>query len=258
MLGWRSLALWPQIIAEMRPAAVRRRGSLLLAHRSDLASAQRVLARLAQALPGTPRAEPLSAAQLGELEPAVRRGRTRGCCRGRTDRSGRGDARLARRSRQASWNWNGGCSAVEEGALAFDDGTRRALRLFRRARHRRAARAAGARRAWRDLLAACAGAGADAGRCACCIRAIACTWCRARPTSWWWAPARSRARTARRCRCAARWNCWPRRTACARAGRSPHRAHRNQPAAGAARQRAAARERAGPARASTACSATAG
>ena len=46
LMGWRSLALWPQIVAAMRtPPQFGANGSLLLAHRSDLASAQRVLAQ---------------------------------------------------------------------------------------------------------------------------------------------------------------------------------------------------------------------
>jgi glycine oxidase len=70
-LGWRSLALWPRLIAQMKsPPPFAARGSVLLAHRSDLASAQRVLARLAQDLPGTPRAEALTTAHLSEMEPA--------------------------------------------------------------------------------------------------------------------------------------------------------------------------------------------
>ena len=64
-LGWQSLALWPQIVAQIaeQGGAVRLRtpGSLLLAHTQDLGAAQRVLAR-------TSGAEPLTPQQLAALE----------------------------------------------------------------------------------------------------------------------------------------------------------------------------------------------
>ena len=125
-LGWRSLALWPRIIAQMKsPPPFAARGSVLLAHRSDLASAQRVLARLAQALPGTPRAEVLSPAQLGEMEPALQ-GAAHAWL---LPQEGQIDPVAAMRALhdEASgvhWNWKRPVSAVEEGALSFDDGTR--------------------------------------------------------------------------------------------------------------------------------------
>lgn len=71
-LGWRSIALWRGIVAALqaRPHFATR-GSLLLAHRGDLGAAQRVLARLALAAPGTPQAEALTAGRLAQLEPAL-------------------------------------------------------------------------------------------------------------------------------------------------------------------------------------------
>lgn len=71
-LGWRSIALWRGTAAalEARPHFAAR-GSLLLVHRSDAGAAQRVLARLATAATGTPQAQALSAAALGQLEPAL-------------------------------------------------------------------------------------------------------------------------------------------------------------------------------------------
>jgi len=131
VLGWRSLALWPRIIAEMAsPPPFAARGSLLLAHRSDLASAQRVLVRLAQALPGTPHAEPLSAAQLGELEPALQ-GAAHAWL---LPQEGQIDPVAAMRALHdeacdVRWNWNRRVTAVEEGALVFDDGTRQRFDL---------------------------------------------------------------------------------------------------------------------------------
>ncbi|WP_231497795.1 FAD-dependent oxidoreductase, partial [Methylibium sp. T29-B] len=69
-LGWRSISLWRDIVAALPdPPAFGQLGSLLLAHRSDFATAQRVLARLA-AVPGAT-ASPLSAQQLADMEPAL-------------------------------------------------------------------------------------------------------------------------------------------------------------------------------------------
>lgn len=71
-LGLRSLALWAEFVGQL-PQAVhfRRDGSLLLAHRSDLGAAQRLINVLQHKMPAgfAPRA--LSADRLCELEPAV-------------------------------------------------------------------------------------------------------------------------------------------------------------------------------------------
>lgn len=70
-LGWRSIALWRGIVDALpapRPFFAER-GSLLVAHRGDLASAQRVLARLAEDRHAAP--EPLDASALARLEPAL-------------------------------------------------------------------------------------------------------------------------------------------------------------------------------------------
>jgi len=70
-LGWRSIALWREWVAQL-PATpcFAQRGSLLLAHRSDLGAAQRVLARLTDGRESA-KPEALSPARLAELEPAV-------------------------------------------------------------------------------------------------------------------------------------------------------------------------------------------
>lgn len=70
--GWRSIPRWRAIVGRLpgRPAFAAE-GSLLLAHRGDLGSAERVLARLAQAPDGTPQPEALDAAALAALEPAL-------------------------------------------------------------------------------------------------------------------------------------------------------------------------------------------
>lgn len=79
-LGWQSLALWPRIAAALPSTPnVTVRGSLLLAHRSDLGAAQRVLDRLRAGM-ATPEwrrlspvdsVQPIDAAALRDLEPAI-------------------------------------------------------------------------------------------------------------------------------------------------------------------------------------------
>jgi glycine oxidase len=73
-LGWRSLELWPQWLAEIeRPVHFARRGSLLVAHAADRGSADRLLTRIAaQDAQHAPRA--LAAEELRALEPALLRG----------------------------------------------------------------------------------------------------------------------------------------------------------------------------------------
>ena len=79
-LGWRSLALWPQIAAALPGSpTVMVGGSLLVAHRPDLGAAQRVLARM-QAAAATPEwraaspaegVQTLDAQALREMEPSI-------------------------------------------------------------------------------------------------------------------------------------------------------------------------------------------
>lgn len=79
-MGFRSLALWPAIVAALPGApALVVRGSLLLAHRPDLGAARRVLDRL-HAATGTPEwrhlelpasEQPLTPAELRALEPSI-------------------------------------------------------------------------------------------------------------------------------------------------------------------------------------------
>ncbi len=81
-LGWRSITLWQELIAslpEPRPM-LQVAGSLLLAHRGDEGSAQRVLDRIAaaqsqtawqRAVPEYTGVQKLNAAQLAALEPAL-------------------------------------------------------------------------------------------------------------------------------------------------------------------------------------------
>jgi len=71
-LGVRSLALWAQAVAEW-PDAVhfRREGSLLLAHRSDLGVAQRLVELLRTKMPAGQAPRVLAGEELNALEPAV-------------------------------------------------------------------------------------------------------------------------------------------------------------------------------------------
>jgi glycine oxidase len=70
--GLRSIRLWRRIVEQLpgRPAMVER-GSLMLAHRSDLAAAERVLARLRQAADPALEAQPLDTPRLRAIEPAL-------------------------------------------------------------------------------------------------------------------------------------------------------------------------------------------
>lgn len=74
-LGVRSLALWPELLHGVQPAVdLRMNGSLLVAHRGDEGSAQRVVGLLDAKAPTAQRPQPLDAARLAELEPDVLRG----------------------------------------------------------------------------------------------------------------------------------------------------------------------------------------
>jgi glycine oxidase len=71
-LGLRSLALWADIVSRLpMPVHLRREGSVLLAHRSDLGAAQRLVNVLQAKVPAGREPRPLTPAQLQELEPAV-------------------------------------------------------------------------------------------------------------------------------------------------------------------------------------------
>ncbi|HEX4585212.1 MAG TPA: FAD-dependent oxidoreductase [Burkholderiaceae bacterium] len=71
-LGLRSIVLWRQIVAALPGSPFfAERGSLLLAHRSDLGAAERILARLSQAGQFGIVAEPLTEARLHALETAL-------------------------------------------------------------------------------------------------------------------------------------------------------------------------------------------
>jgi glycine oxidase len=71
-LGWRSLALWADIVDQLpAPVYFRREGSLLLAHRSDLGAARRLMDVLGCKLPASQMPRALAPEELARLEPAV-------------------------------------------------------------------------------------------------------------------------------------------------------------------------------------------
>jgi glycine oxidase len=119
-LGWRSLALWPQIAAALgRPELVKTEGSLLLAHASDLGAAQRVLARLE----GAPEALNRSALQM--LEPALAPDLKAWWLPGEGQLLPRELlAELAAQAAGVDWHWGRRASAVQAHRLELDDGRR--------------------------------------------------------------------------------------------------------------------------------------
>jgi glycine oxidase len=124
-LGWRSLVLWRQIAQRLDEAPLfAANGSLLLAHRSDLGAAQRVLARLAQALPASPPARALSARQLGEIEPALHGAAHAWLLpgEGQIDPVGAMHA-LHRGATGVTWHWRSPVREVAPERLALADGT---------------------------------------------------------------------------------------------------------------------------------------
>jgi glycine oxidase len=124
-LGWRSIALWRGVVSRLQsPPQFSAEGSLLLAHRSDVGSAQRVLTRLASAPPGTPQAQAISQAQLAQLEPALQGAAHAWLLPG----EGQIDPVAALLALQAEsvdvqWHWSQTVESVEPGLLLLRDGT---------------------------------------------------------------------------------------------------------------------------------------
>lgn len=153
-LGWRSLALWEQIAARLRPSAqplpascgsctscagpaaagepaglyFRALGSLLVAHPSDLGAAQRVLARLATptTTPDTRActAQALTPSELARLEPALAPGLKAWLL------PGEGQIlphqilpALCDTAAQVDWRWGRSVQSVEAGRIQLDDGS---------------------------------------------------------------------------------------------------------------------------------------
>ncbi|MEO6277793.1 FAD-dependent oxidoreductase [Roseateles sp.] len=119
-LGWRSLELWPGIAGALsQPGLVRTDGSLLLAHGSDVGSAQRVLARLK----GGP--EPLNRAALQMLEPSLAPDLKAWWLPGEGQLLPRELlAALVQQAPGADWRWGRRATAVQPHRIELGDGTR--------------------------------------------------------------------------------------------------------------------------------------
>jgi glycine oxidase len=119
-LGWRSIARWQAISGTLsaRPFFAQR-GSLLLAHRSDLGVAQRVLARLAGA-----DVRALQSSQLAELEPAVQGPAHAWFLAGEAQIDPVATlVALQVEAAGATWRWNTRVTRLAPGALHLDDGS---------------------------------------------------------------------------------------------------------------------------------------
>jgi glycine oxidase len=130
-LGWRSLVLWRQITQRLDEARLfAANGSLLLAHRSDLGAAQRVLARLAQALPASPQAQSLSPAQLAEIEPSLHGAAHAWLLpeEGQIDPVGAMRA-LHRGAAGVTWHWHSPVREIAPERLVLADGTSHSFSL---------------------------------------------------------------------------------------------------------------------------------
>lgn len=129
-LGWRSIALWRDIVGALpSPPYFSDRGSLLLAHRSDMGAAQRMLARLpsgeAERAPA-----PLSLERLARLEPAVHGVAHAWLLPG----EGQIDTVQAMRAlhedaASAAWHWGAAVQSVQPGRLHLSDGSSRLFDL---------------------------------------------------------------------------------------------------------------------------------
>lgn len=125
-LGWRALALWRRVCDAVNPDFMRQHGSLLLAHGSDLGAAQRVLARLTEA-PELPAPQPLNAAALRELEPALAPNLHAWLLPGEGQVLPRELlAALVAQAPGVDWQWGHHVQTVEPGRLTLSDGTHHA------------------------------------------------------------------------------------------------------------------------------------
>ncbi len=133
-LGWRSLRLWRDIVDALpAPPALRTDGSWLLAHRSDLGAARRVLARLAgPASNPSHRVESMAPDRLRQFEPALHGAAHAWLLpgEGQIDPLGALQA-LHDAASGVQWHWSRTVRSVQPGALILDDGsTRRFDRVF--------------------------------------------------------------------------------------------------------------------------------
>jgi glycine oxidase len=123
-LGWRSIALWREIVQALPEAPYfSDQGSLLLAHRADMGAAQRMLARLPS---GDAQRAPISLApdRLAALEPAVRGAAHAWLLpgEGQID-TVRAMQALHDDAPSVAWHWGFGVQAVRPGQLELSDGS---------------------------------------------------------------------------------------------------------------------------------------
>lgn len=121
-LGWRSIQLWPQLLAAAgADKAFACRGSLLLAHAQDRGAADRVLARLGSSAPA-----PLDSNALHELEPALLGAGLRAWHLPGEAHIDTVAAMAALHGAAAHVDWRWGCSvsAVTPGRIELADGSR--------------------------------------------------------------------------------------------------------------------------------------
>lgn len=130
-LGWRSIPLWRGVVAELGAApAFAERGSLLLAHRNDAGSAQRVLSRLSRAKPGTPQAETLDASRLAALEPSLQGAALAWLLPGEAQIDAVATmTALQGEAPGVEWHWNRHVNTVRPGVLTLDDAPARRFDL---------------------------------------------------------------------------------------------------------------------------------
>jgi glycine oxidase len=133
-LGLRSLASWPQIVAQLAlPVELRSEGSLLLAHRGDEGAARRVVDLLARKAPAAHAPRVLSREALHELEPAVQ-GPAHAWllpCEGSIHTVQAMQALGAAATvHGARWHWGETVSHIEAGALQVDGRARHFDHVF--------------------------------------------------------------------------------------------------------------------------------
>ena len=130
-LGWRSLSLWREVCATLQAQGVgealfAQHGSLMVAHRSDLGAAQRVLARLNEApalAREVPAPEPLGDEALARLEPALAPQLQAWLLPAEAQVMPRELlTALCAHAPRARWHWNTAATAVDPGVLTLHDG----------------------------------------------------------------------------------------------------------------------------------------
>jgi glycine oxidase len=121
-LGWRSIPLWQSIACALQqPGLVTQRGSLLLAHRSDLAAAERSLGRMSA---GAAPPLALTGAALRELEPSLQGAAHAWLLPGEAQVDPPAMLRRlhARAASSVEWRWNTPVAQVSPGLLTTENG----------------------------------------------------------------------------------------------------------------------------------------